>query len=144
LTRRYSADLEILFSLQQGRYGAAYILYTRYRILSRITTEIGLNISKPTQTGTADGVSIRHPDLFDWAQVNAGSFANVKGVIVYSEQTREQLTSLSRPTPAQRILLSHLNALAVDPQAGRISNIAMGWNIAELRRKLEAIHNRAL
>lgn len=132
LTSRYSHELEILNSLTRDGYGAAYIHYTRFRLLGRIATEIGLDISKPSQTATTSGVRLTYPALFEWATVNAGSFGNKKSIMAQTERARQDLASLTNPTPLQRTLLQQLNDLATDPDLGRTRSVPKGWSMSQL------------
>ncbi|KAF7348821.1 hypothetical protein MVEN_01402100 [Mycena venus] len=138
LTSRYGSELQLLREIGNHGYGAAYILYTRYRVLNRIALDIGLHINKPSQTATADGAHITHEDLFRWANLKSRSFANVKAVIIDSEQVRQDLAHQPSHTPAQSLLLTHLNALATDPSPGLIQTHALLWSVAELRRHISS------
>ncbi|KAJ7677150.1 hypothetical protein B0H17DRAFT_1207206 [Mycena rosella] len=82
LTLRYSAELHILHDVSQAGCGTAYVHYTWYLILNRITHEIGLHINKPAQTTTVDEIPIAYEALFEWAQLKSGSFGNVKRTII--------------------------------------------------------------
>ncbi|KAJ7200759.1 hypothetical protein GGX14DRAFT_557420 [Mycena pura] len=135
LASRYSAELKILQSLTDERYGTAYIYYTRYRILNRIATEIGLHIHRPSQMAMVDNVRLTYQALFEWAEVNSGSFGNVKAQIVEGEQIRQELSRLSSPTQQQTTLLQHLNCLATDPDltATVARPASLGWSLSTLR-----------
>ncbi|KAJ7197474.1 hypothetical protein GGX14DRAFT_574261 [Mycena pura] len=125
-------------SLTDERYGTAYIYYTRYRILNRmirIATEIGLHIHRPSQMAMLDNVRLTYQALFEWAEVNSGSFGNVKAQIVEGEQIRQELSRLSSPTQQQTTLLQHLNCLATDPDltATVAWPASLGWSLSTLR-----------
>lgn len=140
LTSRYAYERELLAFLPQGRFGPAYIHYARYRILSRIASEIGLQINKPSQQSSADTVRLTYLDLLGWAGVNAGSFGNEKGLIVRSEQVRWELGLQQNLTAADAVLLNHLNALATEPirSMTTIRGPSLAWSLAELRARLPA------
>ena len=138
LTSQYSPELEILHSLTGEGYGAAYIHYTRYRLLSRIANEIGLEISKPSQTATVGGVRLTYQALFEWAKVNAGSFGNKKSIMVQTEQARQDLANLANPTPLQSKLLEQLNDLATDPDSGCTRSLPKVWSISQLLVRLSS------
>ncbi|KAJ6525204.1 hypothetical protein B0H19DRAFT_1276282 [Mycena capillaripes] len=144
LTRRYSTELSTLSTLHLVGYGVAYLHYTRYRILDRVASDTGLQIDTPSQISSVDGVCIAYQDLFEWAQVNAGSFGNVKRVIVQSEQIREQLSRLPSEslTARQAILLGNLNTLVRDPDPTTMRGAAMGWTLADLRRAIQGLQSR--
>ncbi|KAJ6505140.1 hypothetical protein C8R45DRAFT_1209010 [Mycena sanguinolenta] len=133
LTARYYSERQLLLTVSEERYGAAYTLYTRYRVLNRIAADIGLDINKPTKTVSVDGVHIEYGDLFQWAALNARTFTNSKSLIIHSEFRREELSQLATRTPAQQISLGHLNALAQDPAEGLRPP---SWSIAALRRHI--------
>ncbi|KAJ6552902.1 hypothetical protein B0H19DRAFT_1263346 [Mycena capillaripes] len=143
LTRRYPTELSTLSTLHLEGYGVAYLHYTRYRILSRVASDTGLQIDKPAQTSLVDGVCIGYQDLFEWAQVNAGSFGNVKRAIVQSEQIREQLSRLPSEslTARQAVLLGNLNTLVRDPDPTTTRGVAMGWTLADLRRAIQGFQS---
>ncbi|KAJ7202370.1 hypothetical protein GGX14DRAFT_399536 [Mycena pura] len=101
-------------------FSRLYLHYTRYRILSRIAPAVGLDISKPRQTGEVHGIYFTHTDLFEWAQFNPGTFGNVKSIITWSEEVRQRLSVSKTLSPAQRSLLSHLQDLALEPVPNRV------------------------
>ncbi|KAJ7230120.1 hypothetical protein GGX14DRAFT_553605 [Mycena pura] len=136
---RYRRDLDILHRLPgAGEYGTAYQLYTRYRVLSRVAAEIGLDINKPAQTSTFDGHSVTYDNLFQWAQINPRSFANNKSVITNSERIRTQLAAQTRWTPSQAAMLRELTILATDPAMQRRQAQCLTWTVAQLRRQIQA------
>ncbi|KAJ7018127.1 hypothetical protein C8F04DRAFT_1152826 [Mycena alexandri] len=137
LSLRYTAELHILEALSGQGYGTAYIHYTRYRLLKHIASAAGLSIDKPSQTSSIDGVPLNYQDLFDWAQVNPGTFANVKPTIVNSERVRRELSrSQSTLNSPQRVLLGHLSALATDPSPHDGQVVALRWGLSELGRNM--------
>ncbi|KAJ7038389.1 hypothetical protein C8F04DRAFT_1088999 [Mycena alexandri] len=137
LSLRYTAELHILEALSGQGYGTAYIHYTRYHLLKHIASATGLSIDKPSQTSSIDGVPLNYQDLFDWAQVNPGTFANVKPTIVNSERVRRELSrSQSTLNSPQRVLLGHLSALATDPSPHDGQVVALRWGLSELGRNI--------
>lgn len=140
LSEHYSAELRILrhVALDSERYGAAYLHYTRYRILSWIAGTLGLHLSKPSQPSTIHGLTFTYNDLIQWAEVNSGTFGNLKTLLACTDNLRARLNrSASATTDRQRaVLLTQLNALATDPFPGIQRSNPMTWTIADLRRKL--------
>ncbi|KAJ7433205.1 hypothetical protein B0H11DRAFT_2376833 [Mycena galericulata] len=139
LTARYAFERDLLSFLLDGTFGVAYLHYARYRILGRIASETGLQITKPSQDSTVEGVHLTYSALLEWAGVNAGSFGNEKGLIVRSEQIRRQLSFEANISTAQKILLGHLEVLAAEPvRPMMVRPPSLQWPVAELRRQLAA------
>ncbi|KAJ7740479.1 hypothetical protein DFH07DRAFT_778412 [Mycena maculata] len=132
LTSRYAYECDLLAFLSQGGLGVAYTHYARFRILSRIANEIGLQINKLSQESSVNAVRITYLDLLGWAGVNAGSFGNEKGLIMRSEQVRSELGLQQNPTAANAVLLNHLNVLATEPIRPMTSQApSLSWSLAE-------------
>ncbi|KAJ7096985.1 hypothetical protein C8R43DRAFT_1169232 [Mycena crocata] len=138
LTARYAYERDLLDFLPQGGFGVAYVHYARYRILSRIADEIGLQINRPSHTSVVSRVNLTLPSLLEWAGVNAGSFGNEKGLIIRCEQIQHEL-SRQAISGGHAILLDHLNALATEPVRPMLTRgPSQGWSVSELRRHLPA------
>ncbi|KAJ6597435.1 hypothetical protein B0H10DRAFT_1959733 [Mycena sp. CBHHK59/15] len=139
LTSRYAYERDILAFLPHGGFGAVYVHYARYRILSRIAGEVGLQINKPSQESSTNTVPLTYLDLLAWAGVNAGSFGNEKALIMRCEQLRWELSLQDNPTAANAVLRNHLNALAAEPVRSMTSrDPSLAWSVADLRARLPA------
>ncbi|KAJ6567870.1 hypothetical protein B0H10DRAFT_2355736 [Mycena sp. CBHHK59/15] len=139
LTSRYAYERDILAFLPHGGFGAVYVHYARYRILSRIAGEVGLQINKPSQESSTNTVPLTYLDLLAWAGVNAGSFGNEKALIMRSEQLRWELSLQDNPTAANAVLRNHLNALAAEPVRSMTSrDPSLAWSVVDLRARLPA------
>ncbi|KAJ7336898.1 hypothetical protein DFH08DRAFT_813206 [Mycena albidolilacea] len=100
LSAHYSAEFQILrhVALDSERYGAACLHYTRYRILSRIAGTLGLHLSKPSQPSTIQGLTFTYNDLIQWAEVNSGTFGNLKTLLACTDNLRARLNRSASAT----------------------------------------------
>ncbi|KAF8139250.1 hypothetical protein K438DRAFT_1996178 [Mycena galopus ATCC 62051] len=93
LTARFATELQILRRVGnvEERYGAAYVQYTRYQLLSQVANAVGLHIHKPSRKATLGVSDITYNDLFHRAGMNPDSFANIKTLIATAENIRQVL-----------------------------------------------------
>ncbi|KAJ7603663.1 hypothetical protein DFH06DRAFT_1256178 [Mycena polygramma] len=149
LSTFFAKELQIIGSLDPARFGTAYIHFTRYRLLSRITAATGLRLDKPAQTSSillpspsTGRVTLTCPLLLGWAGIHPGVFGNHKALMVKADQRRlvlEGLPELDRGS-ADANLLANLRALACDPEDYPQQSplpLAVKWKLTDLATALD-------
>lgn len=117
LTWNFGGEAAALELLLNPCFGTAYQHYSRYLILCRIFSSLGMDFNKPSsQTSISDHphLVIQHRDVIDWAKLKWGNISNKKRIILQAEQTRSEL--MNAPTgglrPRQEEVLHTLQLFA--------------------------------
>jgi hypothetical protein len=146
LTTQFATELEILHRVAsvEERYGAAYVHYTRYRLLKKIADTVGLHIHKPSRKVTLGASDFTYDDLFHWAGVNPDSFGNVKALIATAEHIRQGFDQSPALKQQYTTFSAELDSLAQNPASARTRPASLSWTITDLRRRVNQCQRKCV